>query len=151
MRSPFAMSPFTPARLPDRKKSSRSLWLLSAALVWVVVRAGGLLAEKPPDVPAVNGGLGPCTADFTVTDNSNKPLYDAKIHVTILYGFMNKRKQDLEVGSNSDGKARFEGLPNKLKKKPLEFQVRSGQQTKSVAIDPETDCHANSTVVLGSQ
>ncbi len=151
MCSPLAMSRVTPAGFPYREKSSRCLWLLSAALIWMVVRTASLLAEKPPEVPAVNGGLGPCTADFTVSDNSNKPIYDAKIHVTILYGFMNKRKQDLEVGTNSDGKARFEGLPNKLKKKPLEFQVRSGQQTKSVAIDPETDCHANSTLILGAQ
>ncbi len=151
MRSPLAMSPVTPACLSDREKSSRRAWLLSAAFIWMVVRAASLLAEKPPEVTAVNGGLGPCTADFTVSDNSNKPIYDAKIHVTILYGFMNKRRQDLEVGTNSDGKARFEGLPNKLKKKPLEFQVRSGQQTKSVPIDPETDCQANSTVILGSQ
>lgn len=104
------------------------------------------------DVPVVKGGLGPCSADFTVKDNSDKPVYDAKIHVAIQYGFMNKRSQDLEVGTNSDGKARIEGLPDKLKKKqkPLEYQVRSGQQTKSVTQDPEANCHASFDVVFGN-
>ncbi len=114
-----------------------------------------LVAFGPPraraiDVPRASAGLGPCTADFVVKDSSNKPLYDAKIHLTLVYGFMNKRQQDLEVGTNSDGKARFEGLPDKLKKKPLEFQVRSGPQTKSVTQDPETNCHASFNVALAT-
>jgi hypothetical protein len=114
-----------------------------------------LVALGPPraravDVPMASAGLGPCTADFVVTDSSNKPLYNAKVHVALVHGFLNKRKQDLEVGTNSDGKARFEGLPDKLKKKPLEFQVRFGAQTKSVTQDPETNCHASFNVVLAT-
>ena len=101
------------------------------------------------DAPVVKGDLGPCSADFTVTDSANKPLYDAKIHVTIVYGFMNKRKSDLEIGTNSDGKARIEGLPEKVKKL-LEFKIRHGEQTKSVMHDPANDCHASFTVVLGA-
>jgi hypothetical protein len=100
------------------------------------------------DVPVVSAELGPCSADFTVTDSAKKPLYDAKIHVTIVYGFMNKRRQDLKIGTNSDGKARVEGLPDRLKKKPLEFQVSSGSQTKTVTQDPEVNCHASFDVVL---
>ncbi len=130
---------------------------IQGGLIRVLSLLGGLLialaASRAPalDVPVVNGGLGSCSADFTVADSANKPIYYAKIHVTIVYGFMNKRKQDLDIGTNSDGKARFEGLPNKLKKKPLDFQVRSGEQMKSVMIDPEVDCHASSSVVLGTQ
>lgn len=111
--------------------------------------SAAIAAARASQVPVVKGGLGPCTADFTVTDSASKPLYDAKINVTILYGFMNKRKSELENGTNSDGKARFEGLPAKVKK-PLEFHVRHGQHTKSVDHNPATDCQASFTVTLGT-
>ncbi len=102
------------------------------------------------EVPVINGNLGPCTADFTVTDDANKPIYDAKVRVTIRYGFMSKRKTDLEVGTNGDGKARIEGLPNKVKNPPLEFRVSSGEQSKTVTADPAVDCHPSFTVALGT-
>ena len=123
------------------------LWLVGVLLLGVA--SSGLLTARPTEVPVISGNLGPCTADFTVIDSSNKPIYDAKIHVTILYGFMNKRKSDLEIGTNSDGKARFEGLPDKVKKPPLEFKVWSGDQTKTVLHDPAMDCHPNFSVALG--
>jgi len=107
------------------------------------------LAGHPADVPTASAGMGPCTADFTVTDTSNKPVYDAKIHVLVKYGFMSKRDADLEVGTNSDGKARMEGLPNKLKKPPMEFTIRSGDLTKSVTNDPAANCHPTFNVTLG--
>jgi len=107
------------------------------------------LAGNPADVPSVSGGMGPCTADFTVVDASNKPIFDAKIHVKVKYGFMSKRDTDLEVGTNSDGKARMEGLPEKLKKPPMEFTIRSGDATKSVTNDPAADCHPTFAVTLG--
>jgi len=108
-----------------------------------------VLCAAAVEVPVIKGDLGPCSADFTVFDSNNKPVYDAKIHVTILYGFMNKRTSDLEIGTNSDGKARIEGLPDKLKKPPLEFRIRSGNSRKSVTQDPATDCHATFNVQLG--
>lgn len=130
------------------KEITRNIFGLVIVLLLAGTAAPRLSAAE---VPTINGSLGPCTADFTVTDNSSKPLYDAKIRVTILYGFMNKKKQELEIGTNSDGKARIEGLPEKLKKPPLEFKVSSGQMSKSVQHDPATDCHANFNVVLGSE
>ena len=110
---------------------------------------GGAGCAAGVEVPVVKGDLGPCSADFTVLDSNGKPVYDAKIHVTILYGFMNKRKSELEVGTNSDGKARIEGLPDRLKKPPMEFRIRSGDLTKSVTQDPATDCHASFNIPLG--
>ena len=107
------------------------------------------LAGNPADVPTVSGGMGSCTADFTVVDAANKPVFDAKIHVKVKYGFMSKRDTDLEVGTNSDGKARMEGLPEKLKKPPMEFTISSGDATKSVTNDPATNCHATFAVTLG--
>ena len=100
-----------------------------------------------PEVPVVDGGIGPCRADFTVKDEAGKPIYDAKIKVTLRYGIFNKRKMDLEIGTNSDGKARIIGLPDSPKK-PLEFQIKSGTITKSVEDDPSTNCTAAYEVTL---
>jgi hypothetical protein len=57
------------------------------------------------------------------------------------------RKTDLQVGTNSDGKARFTGLPN-FSKKPLAFHIKSGTVSKTVTDDPETNCNAVYDVVL---
>jgi len=123
--------------------------LLSAIALLAVAILGCARFAPAVDVPVVKGDLGTCSADFTVLDSNDKPVYDAKVHVTILYGFMNKRKSELEIGTNSDGKARIEGLPNWLKKPPLEFSIKTGQLTKSVTQDPATDCHASFNVQLG--
>jgi UDP-glucose 6-dehydrogenase len=55
----------------------------------------------------------------------------------------------LEIGTNSDGEARIEGLPDKLKKPPLEFRIRGGDLRKSVTQNPASDCHASFHVQLG--
>jgi hypothetical protein len=98
-------------------------------------------------VPVVDGGIGACKADFTVKDEAGKPIYNANIKVTLKYGFFSVRKTELEVGTNSDGKARFTGLPDSPRK-PLEFQIKSGTVTKSVTDDPSTNCNAVFDVTL---
>src|SRR5437879_187831 len=102
-----------------RGKFDRPLVLAAAGLLLLV--SGICVAADTQEIPVVKAGLGPCSVDFTVEDGSHKPLYDAKIDVTIRYGFLSKRRTDLEVGTNGDGKARFEGLPSKVKK-TLEFR-----------------------------
>ncbi len=123
--------------------------LLVAIVLLPVATSDHALCAAAVDVPVIKGDLGPCSADFTVLDSTDKPVYDAKIYVTILSGFMNKRKTDLEIGTNSNGKARIEGLPDKLKKPPLEFKIRGGDLQKSVTQDPATDCHASFNVQPG--
>ena len=87
---------------------------------------------------------------LSVVDSNNKPIYNAKVHVNIAYGLMSKRKYDLEIGTNSDGKARIEGLPAKLKKPPLDFTIRSADQSKAVVQDPSVECHETFNVQLGN-
>ena len=129
-----------------RGRGRMGIWMLGALfLCGAGVRS---LAGNPADVPSVSGGLGPCTADFIVVDASNKPIFDAKIHTAVKYGFMSKRDTDLEIGTDSDGKARIEGLPDKLKKPPMEFTIRSGDLTKSVTNDPAANCHPTFNVTL---
>src|SRR5947209_20044044 len=96
----------------------RSLrFLCSAHLLFF---CGALLASHSPQIPVVDGGLGSCSADFTVKDGSDKPLYNAKIHVLLKYGSLSKRKTELEVGTNSDGKARMTRL-RRMPQKPREI------------------------------
>jgi len=85
-----------------------------------------------------------------VKDSAGKPIFNAKVSLTIKYGFMSKRKTQVEVGTNSDGKARVTGLPN-LPKKPLEFSIKSGTVETTVTDDPSDKCNATFDVTLKVQ
>ena len=122
-----------------RLRQVRPILFLCAILV--LVRLGGAFAADSPEVPVVDAGLGSCRADFLVKDSAGKPIFNTKVSLTIKYGFLNKRKTQVEVGTNSDGKARVTGLPN-LPKKPLEFFIKSGTVSTTVTDDPETNCNA---------
>ena len=104
----------------------------------------------PPDpksVPVIDGGVGPCSADFTITDNAGVPIYAAKIDVHIAYGFMYLRKLDLEVSTNVEGKARFTGIPDRLKR-GLMFHASEGDRAGDAFDDPATTCKAQLTIAL---
>lgn len=136
-----------------RWKGGTGVPATQSILVMAVLLAGAVLPctlfAASAEVPAVSANLGPCSADFVVVDSNNKPIYNAKVHVNIAYGLMSKRKYDLEIGTNSDGKARIEGLPAKLKKPPLDFTIRSADQSKAVVQDPSVECHETFNVQLG--
>ena len=90
-----------------------SLAVAAAVAITVFSLELAALAATPVDpktVAEVDAGLGPCTADFTITDEAAKPVYAANIRVHIAYGFMSLHKLDLQAGTNADGKARFIGL-----------------------------------------
>jgi len=101
----------------------------------------------PHSVPVIDGGIGPCSADFTITDADNKPVYAAKIKVHIAYGFMYARKLDLEVGTNADGKARFTGLPDRVKR-GLFFEASEGDRVGNAFQDPGANCQAKLEITL---
>src|SRR5215472_19137300 len=112
-------------------------------LILALILSAPALAQNPDprSIPVVDGGIGPCTADFTITGADNKPVYLAKIKVHIAYGFMSVRKLDLEVSTNVDGKARFTGIPNRLKH-PLTFEASEGDREAEVTKDPSATCQA---------
>ena len=99
------------------------LILLSNASILVVGCA--LFAAPQLEVPVVDGHIGACSATLTVRDASSKPIYNAKINVIVRYGFLSLRKIGLQVGTNSDGRARVAGLPERPKKS-LEFVITKG-------------------------
>jgi hypothetical protein len=128
----------------------RTLRILLVLLV--VTGASALLAAEntavdPHSVPVVNGGIGPCSVQFTARDASGSPLYDAKIKVHIAYGFLGVHKLDLEVGTNIDGKARFDSLPRKVKE-ALEFKASKGDLEGTALYDPAKTCKAEHSIVL---
>ncbi len=119
------------------------------SLLLAAILAAPLLAQTPDpkSIPVIDGGIGPCTADFTITDTDNKPVYLAKIKVHIAYGFASTRKLDLEVSTNVDGKARFTGLPDRVKR-GLFFEASEGDRTGSAFNDPAKTCQAQLAITL---
>ena len=102
------------------------------------------------DVPQISADAGPCWVEFTVTGAANKPIYLAKINTVVRYGFMSKRKTELELSTDSNGKGKFTGLPHDPKK-PLAFTITYQDQSKTVRHDPATNCHATFDVSLASK
>jgi DNA-binding beta-propeller fold protein YncE len=98
------------------------------------------------NLAVISARLGPCSADFTVTDAAGVPVYAATVHVRIRYGLMSLKRMDLEVGTNSDGKARVEGLPEKAK--PLTYDVKKGDLTATINQDVSTNCQGTYPVIL---
>jgi hypothetical protein len=104
-------------------------------------------SPDPKSIPVIDGGIGPCSADFTITDANGAPVYAAKVRVHIAYGFLSAHKLDLEVGTNAVGKARISGLPEKTKQ-GLFFQASEGDREGSAFDDPSKTCKANFTIAL---
>ncbi len=125
----------------------RKTTLALFALTVFSLATGYGLAADPKSVPVVDGGLGPCSAEFTITDTAGKPAYAASIQVHIAYGLMSLHKMDLQVGTNADGKARFEGLPDRIKQ-GLFFRASEGSREGSAFDDPGKTCKASFAITL---
>jgi len=110
---------------------------------------GQAAAPTQPQSPVteISADLGPCSVEFHVTDLAGAPLYNAQITTIIRYGFLSKRKLELQAGTNADGRARFVKLPAQVKQ-PLTFEVRYKDQTAALSVDPGTDCQARRDVPL---
>lgn len=129
------------------KLTSRALSLTLLAVTLSISAFSQNTPADPKSIPVIDGGIGPCAADFTVTDADGAPVYAAKIKVHIAYGFMYARKLDLEVGTNADGKARFSGLPERTKR-GLFFEASEADRTGEAFVDPATTCKSQFTVAL---
>jgi len=129
---------------------SRNRFALSSAFLLAMLSFSSLQAQTSADqksLPVIDGSIGPCSADFTITDATGAPIYAATIRVHIAYRFLNAHKLDLEVGTNSAGKARFTGLPEKTKQ-GLFFHASEGGREGSAFDDPAKTCKAELTIAL---
>lgn len=127
------------------KRSLSTFFLIVSSLA--LAQSTPAPSTDPKAVPVMDGGIGTCSADFTVTDGAGAPVYDAKIKVHIAYGFMYLRKLDLEQATNIDGKARFTGLPSRTKS-GLFFQASQADRTGNAFDDPNKTCTAQFTIAL---
>jgi hypothetical protein len=124
-----------------------STTFLLAILFMPILPAQNAPPVDPKTISVIDGGIGPCSADFTVNDTAGAPVYDAKIRVHIAYGLMNLHKLDLEVGTNVAGKARVTGLPGKSKQ-GLFFRASQSGSEGSAFDDPAKTCNAQLTITL---
>ena len=103
-------------------------------------------ADQRAEVPVLKAGLGTCAADFVVTDEGGKPVYQATIHSKIRYGAMSIKRMDVEVSTNEEGKARIEGLPKKAK--PIVYDIEKNGTKATANQDVTTGCLASLQVAL---
>ena len=131
-----------------REDRHKGLWrYVQTVFAFVSAITCCAIAAAQQEVPVVDAHLGQCKADFTVRDGERKPIYDAKIDVEVRYGFLGLHKMELQVGTNSGGKARVAGLPEKSKKS-LEFHITHGSLSKVILINPSEKCSASTEVDL---
>lgn len=123
---------------------------LSVLLLGGVPSLFSQTAPLAKQIPVIDGGAGPCSVEFTVTDTKGNHIYDAKVAVRIAYGFAGMRKLDLQVGTNVDGKARFTGLPSSVKSGALLFRASHGDLIGTTYYNPTTNCNAQQDIVISS-
>ncbi len=99
------------------------------------------------DAPKISADLGSCSADFHVLDSAGKPVYNARVHTLVRSGAFGLHKLDLEIRTDSDGRASIVGLPE-VPKRPITFDVSIGDLTRSIPFDPGLRCKATFEVTL---
>jgi hypothetical protein len=122
-------------------------------LCFILVLATPLLsrAQVPAPsekVPVIDGGVGSCSVELTVRGVDGKPVYAATVKVHVKYGFGGMRRLDLEAGTNSDGKVKFAGLPDRVQRPPLEFHGSKDELQGVASFDPLSECHALRDITL---
>ena len=135
-------------------RTPRALGVVAALIAFAsIVQAASPAyppVQQPPSaVTEISADMGSCSVDFRVTNIGGEPIYNAKITTQIRYGFMDKRKLDLEAGTNSDGRARFVKMPERVKN-PLQFEAHWGGDSAMIMWDPGNNCHAEYPILLGN-
>ena len=106
-----------------------------------------LCALSQNTVPTVDGAAGPCSVEFTATDAKGALISNAQISVHMEYGFLGAHKLDLQVETDSHGKARFVGLPDKIDT-GLFFEATKGTLKGVATVDPTTECEAHHGIYM---
>lgn len=97
-------------------------------------------ANPSEKVPEISGNLGGCSVEIHVIDSAGKPVYGAQVSVHIRYGFGGFHRLDLQIGTNSDGFARFVGLSERARM-PLSFYADYHDRETVVPVDLRQNCH----------
>jgi hypothetical protein len=124
------------------------LRVLCSMLVAVLLFSEAQAQASSEQVPVIQGDAGPCSLELTVRGADGKPIYAATVKVHIKYGFGGMRRLDLEAGTNSEGKVKFTGLPDRVQRPPLEFHASKDDFTGTGLFDPSTECQARHDITL---
>jgi hypothetical protein len=130
-----------------RNLASISVFILILLSISAAAQTSTPAPSDAKAAPAIDGGAGPCSADFTITDANGAPVYAAKIKVHIAYRFGGFHRLDLELSTDSNGKARFTGLPDRVKR-GMYFEASEGDRSGEAFDDPSTNCKATFTIAL---
>jgi hypothetical protein len=125
-----------------------ALLVLSAAFLLSAQTQQPAQPQQPDDVPATDAQSGPCSIELSVTGLDGKPVYAARIDYHTTYGFMGAHKLDMGVYTNAQGKAKFTGIPAKVKKPPIEFSAKKDDLVGVATMDPATECQAKHDIVM---
>jgi hypothetical protein len=104
--------------------------------------------QQPDDIPATDAQSGPCSIELTVLGTDARPVYAARIDYHAAYGFMGTHKLDMAVYTNAQGKAKFTGIPAKVKKPPIEFRASKDDLFGVATVDPAAECQAKHDIVM---
>lgn len=104
--------------------------------------------QQPDEIPVTDAGSGPCAVELTVTTSDGKSVYAARIDYHAAYGAFGAHKLDMTVYSNADGKAKFTGIPAKVKRPPIEFNAKKDDLVGVATMDPATECQAKHDIVM---
>jgi hypothetical protein len=107
--------------------------------------------QKPDDIPVTDGTSGPCSIELSITDSDGKPVYAARIDVHLAYGAFGAHKLDMGVYTNAQGKARFTGIPAKVRKPPIEFNAKKDDLVGVATMDPAMECQAKHDIVMAKK
>jgi hypothetical protein len=119
-----------------------------SVLLACVLMASPAPGQKP--VPVVDGEAGPCSVEFIALDSNGKSVYGARITVHIEFGFLGLKELDLQVTTNADGIARFEGLPDETES-VLFFEAFT-ESLKGVAVfNPSYKCSGRHSIYMAQR
>lgn len=104
--------------------------------------------QQPDDIPVTDAQAGPCAVDLTVTGADAQPVFAARINYQTGYGFMGAHKLDMTVYTNAQGKARFTGIPARVRKPPIEFRASKGDFVGLATMDPASECQAKHDILM---
>ena len=131
-----------------------AMWRAAIFALLLVSASYGQEPQAPKEsakVPVISSDLGgECSADLLVTNVKGKPLSNAKISLEIKYGFGGFHHSTLEIYTNVDGKARFEGLPLKSRN-PYAFTASYQGRSTTVIVEPRDNCHGSYTAILPNE
>ena len=127
-----------------------SLLALAMASAWLLAAQTQQPAQpqQPDEIPTTDAQSGPCSIELSVTGPDGKPVYAAHIDYHTAYGFMGTHKLDMTVYTNAEGKAKFTGIPAKVKKPPIEFHAAKDELFGVATVDPAAECQAKHDIVM---